>query len=200
MTLEGSHEVCVQGEPCIAAIHAYYQAFVQQGCAERLQLESTYKLAWSLERAADACLVVGEAAKIGHTKASVIHDEKTTGQSLTGCYHEFPACAPNCLLLPFTEGVPGGQRLNEIYSVGQTCYKAVTRCQGCLFKPSDNPKDLEPFLCPAEKCMQSTSTPPMIPPSPRQISASRRAQGLPHVEATDAGGVAASVPRQRSAS
>jgi vacuolar-type H+-ATPase subunit B/Vma2 len=49
MTLEGSHEVCVQGEPCIAAIHAYYQAFVQQGCAERLQLESTYKLAWSLE-------------------------------------------------------------------------------------------------------------------------------------------------------
>jgi len=154
MTLEGSHEVCVQGEPCISAIHAYYQAFVQQGCAERLQLESTYKLAWSLERAADACLVVGEAAKIGHTKASVIHDEKTTGQSLTGCYHEFPACAPNCLLLPFTEGVPGGQRLNEIYSVGQTCYKAVTRCQGCLFKPTDNPKDLEPFLCPAEKCMQ----------------------------------------------
>jgi hypothetical protein len=153
LTTAGTAEVCVQGEPCIAAVHAYYQAFVEEGCAERLQQESTYKLARSLEQAADACLVVGEAARLDHTKASVVHDEETLGMSLEGCYHEFPACAPNCLLLPFTPGVPGSQRLEEIYSVGDTCYKAVTRCQGCLFKPEDNPNDLEPWLCPKEKCM-----------------------------------------------
>ena len=42
----------------------------------------------------------------------------------------------------------------RVIRVPQSGYKAVTRCQGCLFKPTDNPKDLEPFLCPAEKCMQ----------------------------------------------
>ena len=41
ISITGLAQVCVQGEPCISAIHAYYQAFVQQGCAERLQLEST---------------------------------------------------------------------------------------------------------------------------------------------------------------
>jgi hypothetical protein len=153
LTDKGYAEVCVQGEPCIAAVHAYYQAFVEEGCAERLQQESTYKLAVSLERAADACLVVGEAAKLDHKKASVVHDDEALGQSIEGCYHEFPACAPNCLLLPFTPGVPGGQRLEEIYSVAGTCYKAKTRCQGCLFKPNDNPNDLEPYVCPAVKCM-----------------------------------------------
>jgi hypothetical protein len=153
VTVAGHAEVCVQGEPCISAVHAYYQAFVEEGCAERLQQESTYKLALSLERAADACLVVGDAARLDYKKASVIHDDEVLGQSLEGCYHEFPSCAPNCLLLPFTPGVPGAQRLEEIYSVGDTCYKAKTRCQGCLFKPQDNPKDLEPWLCPAVKCM-----------------------------------------------
>jgi hypothetical protein len=154
LTELGTAEVCVQGEPCIAAVHAYYQAFVEEGCAERLQQESTYKLARSLEQAADACLVVGPAAALGHHKASVLHDSEAMGQSLEGCYHEFPACAPNCLLLPFTHGVPGSQRLEEIYAVGDTCYKAVTRCQGCLFKPQDNPNDLKPWLCPSTACQE----------------------------------------------
>jgi hypothetical protein len=153
LTAVGTAEVCVQGEPCIAAVHAYYQAFVEEGCAERLQQESTYKLARSLEQAADGCLVVGEGARLDHKKATVLHSDELLGQSIDGCYHEFPACAPNCLLLPFTPGVPGSQRLEEIYSVGDTCYKAVTRCQGCLFKPKDNPHDLKPWLCPTTKCM-----------------------------------------------
>lgn len=153
VTNAGWAEVCVQGEPCIAAVHAYYQAFVEEGCAERLQQESTYKLARNLEQAADACLVVGEGARLGHKKASVVHHEEAMGQALDGCYHEFPACAPNCLLLPFTQGHPGSQRLEEIYEVGGICYKAATRCQGCLFKPQDNPDDLKPWLCPEHKCM-----------------------------------------------
>merc|ERR1719321_1339615 len=89
LTPAGAAEVCVQGEPCIAAVHQYYQAFVEAGCAERLQQESTYKLARSLEQAADACLVVGEGARLDHKKASVLHNDEALGQSLEGCFHAF---------------------------------------------------------------------------------------------------------------
>lgn len=150
LTRAGWAEVCVVGVPCIDAVHEYYNAFVEEGCAERLQMESTYKLAVSLEKAADSCAVVGPQAALDyHAPAS---DVAMHPNSLTGCYHDYPACAPHCLMLPFTPGLPGAQRLGELYYVDQTCYKANSRCQGCLFKPTQNPDDLQPWNCPEIKC------------------------------------------------
>ncbi len=64
-------EVCVEGEACIQAVHAYYAAFVEEGCAERSNLEATYKLAHALESAADACTVVGAQAALNYTPPAV---------------------------------------------------------------------------------------------------------------------------------
>jgi hypothetical protein len=44
LTRRGYAEVCVQAEPCIDAVHAYYNAFVEEGCAERLNLKARTSL------------------------------------------------------------------------------------------------------------------------------------------------------------
>jgi len=154
LTTRGSAEVCVKGEPCIAAVHAFYKAMVEEGCAERNAQESTYKLARNLERVADGCTVFGAAAALDHHPPSM-----TVGgpNSFEGCYHDYPSCSPHCMTLPGFTNHPAGQRMHELYMApnsngAPTCYKALSRCQGCLFLPDANPDDLQPWNCPEQKC------------------------------------------------
>jgi len=156
LTARGSAQVCVEGEACIQAVHAYYAAFVEEGCAERANLEATYKLAHALETAADACTVVGPQAMLNYTPPSV--NVAGHPNTLEGCYHDYPDCMPHCLMLPARPTMPGAQRMGELYYVhgisGSTCYRAKTECQGCLFRPEDNPDDLQPWNCPDVKCAE----------------------------------------------
>jgi hypothetical protein len=69
----------------------------------------------SLEKAADSCTVVGPQAALDFEAPAI--DVAGHQDSLTGCYHDYPACAPHCLMLPYTSGLPGAQRMGELYFV-----------------------------------------------------------------------------------